>query len=213
MDQTVLLAQSTLREVKRWQLATFMAIAIIILLSLVILAMMPLKTTEVKYVEFSESGKHNFKIIKSPLSKKQKVLLIRQVLREYVKNRISYTGNHNIDTATVSKVVAMYNSEVINQFREVYNIIDKKTTIERREVFIISDIPLGKNAHQVQYKTIDHHQGKTYDNQWVSTISYSINNQIVTQENELLNPLGITVDGFFESKKKFSEEELNNIIK
>jgi len=210
--QNILLSQATLKEAKRWQLMSMFLIIIILLLISAIVTILPLKETRIKYVEFAKAGSYHFKIIESPLRKEQKLLLIRQTLRDYVLNRISYTGNVRIDTPSVQKVVAMSSVKVINQFRHVYERIDQETSIQRREVEIISDIPLSKNVHQVHYRTIDYHDKKTYESQWVATISYQFSKQIVNSQNELLNPLGIVVDGFIEAKKKLTQEDLNEIL-
>lgn len=210
--QTVLLLQNTLREARRWQLMSFILATFVLLLIVAIVSILPLKTTDIKYVEFSDSGKHNFRIVPSPLDKKQSVLLIRQILRDYVVKRISYTGSLHIDTPAVKQVVAMSTHEVTSQFREIYERIDNETTIERREVAIIADIPIGRNAHQVQYRTLDYFDGKKYENEWVATIAYDFEKQITTEENELLNPLGIVVNRFVEAKRKLSDEDLNEIF-
>jgi type IV secretory pathway component VirB8 len=210
--QEVLLLQNTLREARRWQLMAFILAAFVLLLVVTVMSLFPLRKTEIKYVEFSESGKHNFRIVPSPLEKKQSVLLIRQILREYVIKRISYTGNIHIDTPAVKQVAAMSSREVLGQFKEVYERIHIETTIERREVSIITDIPIGKNAHQVQYRTIDYFDGQKYENHWVATIAYEFEKQIATEEDELLNPLGIVVTEFIEARKKLSDEDLNEIF-
>lgn len=210
--QNILLSQSTLKEAKRWQLMSIFLIIIILLLISAIITILPLKETKIKYVEFAKAGSYHFKIIESPLSKEQKLLLIRQILRDYVVNRISYTGNVRIDTPSVQKVVAMSSKKVTDQFRYVYERIDKETSIQRRQVEIISDIPLSRNVHQVQYRTIDYHDKKTYESQWVATIAYDFSKQIVNSQNELLNPMGIVVEEFIEAKKKLTQEDLNEIL-
>ncbi len=212
MSQEVLILQSTYREAQRWKLVSFILLGLAILLVLLIMMLLPLKTTKVKYVEFAESGKQTFRIVPSPLSKKQKVLLVRQILRDYVIKRISYTGSLAIDTPNVKQVAAMSSREVIQQYKLVYNRIHEDTTIEKREVKIISDIPIGKNAHQVQYRTIDHFRGQTYEHDWVATIEYAEEKMIVKEEDELLNPLGIVVTRFIEAKKQLTDEDLNEIF-
>jgi len=210
--QEILLLESTLKEAKRWQIMSVILAMFILLLITIIIIILPLKQTEIRYVEFSNSAKHSFKVIPTPLGKKQKLLLTRQTLRDYVKNRIFYSGNNDIDTVPVKKVAAMSSKEVISGYRAIYERIHAETTIEKREVEIISDIPVSRNIHQVEYKTIDHHLGKTYENIWVATIAYKFEKQVVWEENELLNPLGIVVTGFNEAKKKLSDAELNEIF-
>lgn len=211
--QSVLLLQNTLMEARRWRLLSFVNMGLIVLLVFGYTLLLPLKTTQIRYVEFSESGKNTFRVVPSPLTKKQKILLIRQILRDYLIKRISYSGSINVDTPNVKQVAAMSTKNVIEQFREVYNKIDKESTIEKREVKIISDIPIGKNAHQVQYRTIDHYKGKTFENDWVATIEYEFTKHITNEENELLNPLGILVTQFHESRKHLGEDDLNEIFK
>lgn len=211
-SQTLLLSQRILNESKRWQLTSFMLTLLCALLILAIITILPLKTIEIRYVEFFDSAKHSFRIIPSPLSKEQKLLLLRQQLRDYVLKRISYTGNIHIDTPAVKQVAAMSNSKVTEEFKKVYNRIYKETSIERREVEIISDIVIGKNAHQIDYKTIDYHKGQTYENEWEATIVYELRNQIVTEEDEFFNIMGIVVTDFYQTKRKINQEQLNEIF-
>lgn len=210
--QEILALQRTLREATKWRAMSFMLAAVSLLLLVTIVIILPLKQTDVKYVEFSESGKVSFKVLPATLDKQQKVLLVRQMLREYVVKRITYTGNPQIDYPPIQQVIAMSSREVTNAFEEVYRRIHSESTIERREVSIISDIPLSKNVHQVQYKTIDYFQGSKYENQWTATINYKFEKQIVKEDNSFLNPLGIVVTDFIEAKKKLTEQDLNQIF-
>jgi len=210
--QNILLHQRILNEAKRWQLASFLLIGVVGVLVFAITSILPLKTVEVRYVEFFDSAKHSFKIIPSPLSKEQKILLLRQQLRDYVMKRIAYTGNVNIDTPAVMQVASMSTTEVVAEFKKIYERIHNETSIERREVEIIADIVTGKNVHQIDYKTIDYHNGKTYENEWEATVVYELRNQIVTEDSELFNPLGIVVTKFYQTKRKLDQEQLNEIF-
>jgi type IV secretory pathway component VirB8 len=210
--QQILLHQSTLREARRWQLMSFVLICVVSLLVISIVVMMPLKTTQVRYVEFIGTDKKSFRIMETPFSKEQKLLILRRAIRGYVINRVSYTGSVHIDTPAVKEVVAMSSPEVTEEFKKVYLRISTDTTIERREVEIISDIPIGQFVHQVEYKTIDHFGGQTFENQWTATIEYKLEKQITNEDDEMLNPYGLVVTKFIEAKKKLSADDLNQIL-
>jgi len=210
--QHVLLHQNSLVEARRWQLMTITCIGVILLLSLAIMFLTPLKTTEIKYVEFSKAGTYHFTVFQNPLEKNQKILLIRHMLRNYVVKRISYTGNVSLDTPNVMSVASMSSSEVLQQFKEAYERVQNESSFERRDVEIISDIPMSRGTHRVEYKTVDYFEGEKYENIWVARISYTLENSLVTEDNELNNPLGLFINGFLEEHKKLTQEQLNDIL-
>jgi len=211
--QNILLHQNSLVEARRWQIATIVSVGINILLVLAILFLTPLKTTEIKYVEFAKAGTYHFKVLPTPLAKKQKLLLIRHFLRNYVIRRISYTGSADLDRPNVLSVVSMSKRLVAAQYQESYKRIQEEASFDRRDVEIILDIPTGKGAHRVEFKTIDWHRGKSYENTWAAQIAYDFEKQFVNEENEYLNPLGLVVTKFFHEKKKLTNEDLNEILR
>jgi type IV secretory pathway component VirB8 len=200
-----------LSDIPKYQIMMGVAAFIILLQLVAIVIILPLKETKVQYVAFSDSANVSFRVIPTPLTKDQKVLLLRQALREYVTNRSA------IDFATEAhrfrRVVAMSNNDVEEELRDDWKRIEKDASFSRRDVKIISDIPIGRGVHQVEFKTTDKFQEQKYENSWVVTISYKFMKQVVKEDNELLNPLGIVVTKYYQAKKQIDEEKLNEIFK
>ena len=101
---------------------------------------------------------------------------------------------------------------LLQQYKEIYERILNESSFERRDVEIISDIPMSKGSHRIEYKTIDYFQNQKYENTWVAKISYDLKSSLVTEDNELENPLGLIVTEFIQERKKLTQEDLNEIL-
>jgi len=176
------------------------------------IVLLPLKEHSVEYVAFAESQDVMFRVLPAPLGKEQKILLVRQLLREYVYNRVQI--DNLTERPRFAKVVAMSAKNVVVDFKDEYERIERESSFTRRDVKIIADwvVDEAKNVHQVEFETIDHFRGQTYKNSWVVTLKYEFQKQKVRKSNELLNPLGLTVVHYFQAKKESTNEELNELF-
>jgi len=199
-------------EIPRYQIALGVAALIIVFQLLAIVTILPLKETKVEYVAFANSEDVMFRVLPAPLNKEQKLLLVRQLLREYVYNRV------HIDNLTernrFAKVVAMSAKSVVVDFKKEYERIEQESSFTRRDVKIIADwvVDEAKNVHQIEFETTDHYKGQTYKNSWVVTLKYQFKKSVVKKSNELLNPLGLTVDHYFQAQKELTNEDFNELF-
>ncbi|MBT4989371.1 MAG: hypothetical protein HOM96_02385 [Rickettsiales bacterium] len=205
--------QNSIADTYRWQLFCLMQIGIIGILVIAIMLMMPLKEKEVQYVAFSKADDIVFSVIETPLKKNQKLLLLRQALRNYVYNRHTFYNDKSLEYPRFKKVVAMSTDSITREFKVEYERILKESSFNKREIQIIRDIPIGTGSHQIEFKTVDTYQGKEYENFWVVNIVYEFKKFRVRADNELLNPLGIVVTNYLQAKKNLKQEELNEIFK
>lgn len=198
-------------EARRW---------VIVSLSMVCISLAAVGTTlvvltkwdpEVKYVEFSHSRDNFFRVLPSNMPQDQLGLLVRKTLRNYVYNREFI--DHITENSRFHQVVKTSNQQVAQLFEA--SLVQRKNSFadKIRDVHIISDIPVDKHIHQVEFKTIDKRIGEEqeYTNYWVANIQYFIlGNQNTTEEDALLNPFGVYVTKYNLAKRRMAgaEEEI-----
>ena len=188
------------------------SLVINVLLLIAILTMFPLKEVKPVYVAFSEEKDVVFKVLKMPLPKKQRLLVLRQLVREYVANRHKFDGI--TEYHRFRRVVSMSSKEVVERFKDEYNRIKNESTFDTREINILADtvIDEARNVHEVHFETIDTLNGEEFRNNWIVSIKYSFGKFKVKGENELLNPLGFRVIKYHQSKTKLTKEQINEIF-
>ena len=188
-----------------WRIAFFAMIALSFLLLIAIILMMPLKTTQVKFVEFSSSRDNFFTVYPANISKSQEEYLVRTFLREYVRDR------HSIDQITekvrFEKILAATSQSQHQQFKDEYrSVIDAMPGIKRL-VQVASDIALAEGVHQVEFKTTDTtDDGRSAENNWIVAIQYHlVRDKKMNEQQLLLNPLGLEVTKYSISKRDTKE--------
>lgn len=195
-----------LRMDKIKTLSVIMSIILVIFSIMIILVLAMFAKTDIKYVEFSKHNERNYvKIIpKIPLGD-DKRFLIRQMLTDYVRDRV--TIDRVTDVRRIEKVLAMSTSKVNESFRKSSERIYQEAEFERRYAEIISDHRINDNLHRITFKTIDivKDQENPVENIWTVLIGYQINKYKVQLGKELLNPIGLIVTSYSQEAETISE--------
>jgi type IV secretory pathway component VirB8 len=166
-----------------------------------IIAMMPLKQIEVRYVEFANDSHVTPKIYSSKLDSTSKALLVRSFLRNYVVDR------HSVDKVSevprFRRVRAMSNNRIFQVHKDIYFEVEKGLAGGTRDIRITYDQALSDGLHEIEFETIDERGGEVTRREWVVKIKYQIPDSYeVTKEEELLNPMGLTVYGYHFTQKE-----------
>jgi type IV secretory pathway component VirB8 len=193
--------QILLNKVRYLQLMLASCLAIILACIIAIIIMLPLKKIDVRYVEFAQDEHVTPKVYGSKLDTTTKRLLVRSLLRSYVVDR--HTIDHVSELDRFKKVKAMSTSNIFgihkNLFYKVADGLEKGT----RDIHILYDQPIEKGLHEIEFETIDTLAGKTERQQWVVKIKYFIPKSFeVTKDSELLNPLGLQIQGYHFTQKE-----------
>lgn len=169
-------------------------------------ALFPLKEIVPVIVEF-QSGGNNFVVLaKAGEELSANLGVITREIRQYVVYR------ERVDKVTESDirypfVFGLSSPEVANTFKEVYGNTESGLFFKKgfkRDVVIKRDTPLARGIHQVSFITIDTIDGKEGEikNEWVATIGYKFEEQEVSFEEKLLNPLGMVIEEYTLSRRR-----------
>jgi type IV secretory pathway component VirB8 len=196
-------------SVRVWQLVTLALVFIIAVLAVALASLFPLKETQYRYVEFLNSPDVYFRVMPSAdLSVTQKELFLRKALRKYVYDRnVKDDVTERIRAQTIR---AMSDDSVWNVFKEQFSSMITQMDGINREVEIISDNFLDKEngIHLVEFRTIDKKDSYFRVRNFNATVRYEANiNNMVDKDDELLNPLGITIKSYNLSERKLKEED------
>lgn len=185
--------QVSMRNNRIWQITTICFATASVLLAAAIISIMPLKTVEVKYVEFSHSQDSFFQVYPATMAKDQRLLLIRKALRHYVEMR--HTLNGIDEKIRFRSVLAMSTTSVWNSFKQEFERTRAVFNAEHRQIEIVYDNAIGDGIHEIEFRTIDTAaDGKQFMKNWRVNIAYTIDqNPIIKGSDDLINPLGIHI--------------------
>lgn len=198
--------QLTMQQLKRWRLAASIAASIVLVQAVAIAMMLPLKTTQVKYVEFKGDKEHVFQVHPANLPKEQNEMLVRKALRQFITDR------HVIDPSLVKesaeRLQAMSTPKVYESGKRYYLKSAERLNGGTRDIQITHDFPLSENAHQVEFITRDRNaEGEVMkERSWIGTVRYDIRKDAISSDESLSNPLGIMVTRYSLAKKPDAEE-------
>ncbi len=181
--------------------------ACILLLTIAIIIITPLKTIEPVYVEFSSSGNNFVRIAKANENIQNNDLLLSYFLRRYVIDR--ETVDKTTEQLRYERVGAYSTEELHAKFKRIYG--NKETSLYykkgfKRAVTIIRDNKLAKGIHQIEIETTDTDQ---YNNvkkaNWIITIKCEFAGQKnIAFDERLLNPAGLLVKEYTITARKKS---------
>jgi type IV secretory pathway component VirB8 len=159
---------------------------------------------QVRYVEFSQSRDHFFKVYpSSALSSTDRALLTRKAMRGYVEDRNSV---NDIDfESRFLRVRAMTDTEIFraarDQHQKAYDLLGHGRAT--REVIVTHDFEVQPGVHQVEFKTLDRSQEGAVlgTGEWIANIKYQFTKDPIADADVLLNPLNIKVMRFAIAEK------------
>ncbi len=172
-------------------------LAILILVLTIALALLfPLKKTEYVLYEFSPYGISYKKIASSEDVIERSEILVGAFMRNYVFNR------EVIDNLTEAdrflKIAEQSSTEVFEQFKELYNKI-KLNLGEKgtRKIEIKIDYPFNNDynafVYVVEFMVINIKNNKEVKQHYKAIIGYELNEQKIRLDNFTQNPLGVDV--------------------
>lgn len=182
------------------------AVLIIAALSSVIIAMFPLKTTELVVYEF-KTGTQNFvKVQAAGQNMRANEPLLDRFIREYV------TYREKVDRLTEQdryrRVYAMNSADENKRFRAAYGGEDAPVNQPgfNRDVKIIRSTRLANSYYQVEFQTSDSWEDTPdvppVENEWVATMAFTFSDQMVSKEEANFNPLGLFVSRYSLSRRQ-----------
>ena len=183
---------------------------IIIALAIALSFAFPLKTTQYILYEFSQSGQTVHRVGDSKGLVSRKVYLLRQAMREYIKDKES------IDALTekqrFARVQNMSTTQVFNNFKtrtlKTYQLFANKI----RKITIVLDTPFANNyslgVHVVDFIVEDSNKDgsnkrTTY---WSANIGYSFEQQKIKVDDLIHNFLGISINSYTINQRKTLNE-------
>ena len=177
-----------------------------------IVALFPLKKTELIYVEFQHSTNSFMVVQRAEKSIRSNEALIAMFLRSYVSCR--ETVDKMTEPDRYAHVLAFSSPKVRDVFRAIYGDKDRGLyyqTGKKRAVHIINDSALGGGVHQVLIETTDTTDGVDRNKdgrvdekktEWMITLRYGFYDQEVTKDPRnaggphLLNPMGMMIEEY-----------------
>lgn len=181
-----------------------MLIVVIALVSAIVI-ILPLKTTEYLFYEFSDSGKTFYRIGSADKLVDRKNALIRFAARRYIYKR------ETIDRLTEQdrfiEVQQMSNNQVFEDFKTSYNLVSggigdggkRVITIELDNAF---NNDFASNVHIVEFETEDRSAtGEVVKKYWKAVIGYQFNEQKLRLDDLVQNPLGFEVTSYTINKR------------
>ncbi|MBW1615595.1 MAG: hypothetical protein JRJ49_03480 [Deltaproteobacteria bacterium] len=182
----------------------------ILLLSIAIIVITPLKTIEPIYVEFSSSGNNFVKIAKANENIQNNDLLLSYFLRRYVIDR--ETVDKTTEPIRYQRIGASSTKDLYAQFQAIYG--NKETSLYykkgfKRAVAIIRDNKLAKGIHQIEIETTDTDQFNNIKKaDWIITIKYKfVEQKNIAFDDRLLNPAGLLIKEYTITARKKSSQK------
>lgn len=170
---------------------------VIVVLAIALATLFPLKEKVPVYVEF-QNGRQHFLVIargQSEINESQAVL--DREIQTYINARES------VDKVTEKErydLVYRQSSEEV--WKPFWAIVSNKNVSlfykknKKRSINITRYGNLTDGVYQVEYETIDKTEGSEEEDkikEWVATMSYTFNNQLVSYEDKHINPLGLQI--------------------
>ena len=186
-------------------LAIVLLIAFIVAVILII-SLFPLKTTEVKVVEYVD-GTDNFVRVLSPGQDIQtNQILVDYFVKKYVKDR--ETWNKVDDNERWAYVFAVSSGKVFDEHKALFE--NPKSPYKRpgfkRAVEIVRCSYISKDIRQVEFKTFDTETvGRSVeqsDKSWVATLKVNFMDRTVEYKDKDLNPLNLIVEEYSIAPRK-----------
>lgn len=190
---TSLAWQLVLEQVIRWRWIAFLSLALAACLATAIVIILPLKETEIRYVEFRGDQERSFTVYPSNLPKEQRELLIRKSLRQYVIDR------HTVEPVAlrerVTRLKSMTTAKAFGYAKRQYQKVVERLGEGRREIEIVTDFPINEESHQVEFIARDRSAAGDLiaEQSWIAQIRYQTDMNQTNSEQQLDNPLGILV--------------------
>lgn len=197
-------------SILRWSLIA--TVFCIVVLSVVVASLFPLKTIEPVYVEFSSFG-NNFVTVKKANGSFEQEELFRNIgLRSYVVMRESV--DQVTEISRYKCIRDMSSSVVEKKFNQLY--IDKRNDGTqplagikgfKRQIRLGPDFSIGKRRHRVEYTTVDTLPDEPLPktNHWVAVIQYKLLEKNISLEElqrpvgkdgSLCNPIGLYIEDY-----------------
>lgn len=176
------------------------------------LSLLPLKTIETKYVEFSSSDNNFVTIETAGKGIQSNQNLISLLLKKYVVDREKV--NHIDESERYKYVYALSTDSVGTKFKTFYG--GEKALVHKehisREIVLGPVTPIAKNIVIIDFATVDTNykkkklEGKKYkpvEHQWQATMKYRFSAQNVKEEDRELNPIGLFVTRYQASERRY----------
>jgi len=192
-----------------WLLA--LSFLIIAALGVSLSFLFPLKTTEVKYVEFQSGGNNFVRVVAANKAMQASDVLQSVQVREYVINR--EVVDKMTETQRYEKVLATSSDEVGKTFQRVYGNPETGLFYKpgfKRSIVITLDTQLAEGVRQVEFKAYDtvkgqpvkkNAKGEPVPSEWVATIAYDYSDQRVKYDDAIMNPTGFFVTDYALAKR------------
>lgn len=190
-----------LSKLRYLQLMLAGTLAIIFSLVVAMIMLLPLKEVQVRYVEFAQDSQVTPKVYSASLDTNTRELLVRSFLRHYVIDR------HTIDNVSekyrFKKVRSMSSPKIFEIHKHIYYQVLEGLQGGTRDIRILYDQSLDKGLHEIEFETVDHTASGDQRQEWVVKIRYQLPADFtVSKEEELLNPLGLVIEGYHFTQKE-----------
>lgn len=167
---TVLIYKQMAENLRTWQIISVIEGIALVTCLIGLILLFPLKTTEIKFVEFSASQDNFFRVLPSNLPKEEHELLLRKFIRLYVFNRTRH--DHVTETARFRSVKAYSTPEIFAEFTKQFNKNFESLKTFDRDIVILSDSIIENGKIMIEFKTIDKKGDNMKETNYIATIAY-----------------------------------------
>jgi len=181
--------------------AFFMAVVIIIVMSVGITVLAMTKEKEVVYVEFVNSdGRYFVRVKKAGPEIRRDEVLRSYALRQYIQNR--ETIDRQTEVERFQKVEAMTTPEEFARFKRNFEADNSVYHIEgyKREIKITRDMPLLDDVHEIEFQMINTINGKPTRNDHIINCKVRLNFDFpdieMDFEDRYYNPVGAIISEY-----------------
>lgn len=185
--------QLALNEARNWKIISLILLLLSICLSIAIVAIMPLKQVEVRYVEFFSGRDNYFKLYPAKINIQQKQALIAKALRNYIQ--YANVSDNISAKQRFAEVKAMSSNDVFLQMQNWYKLLQSKLgNAGTRDINITYSQFITDSIFEVEFETIDFIGNSEARRIWVAKLEFNLADQnIINTEAATYNPLGIKV--------------------
>ncbi len=199
------------RQVAR--LTTIISVALaaaVIALVVLLMAMFPLKQVQPMLVTIKDNGEQVVRI--EPIDKNVKALeqLKETLARQYVQLRETF--DLQTEPNRWRQMSLMSSEELSHDFQELMNPntasspfkkrAEEKTTRSVRILSSASLAPSAPDIYQVEWVSEDWHKGQMIGReQWLTTMTVSLEERAFEYEDQYINPIGFTVNHYTVARK------------
>jgi type IV secretory pathway component VirB8 len=197
--------QLALNEARRYMVISALLLVTVICLAIAIMAMLPLKETEIRYIEFTTSRDNFFKVYPANLSVTQRQLFIRKAIRRYIRDL--NIVDHMTEAKRFREIGVMTTESLFNAQKKTFKAVyEGLRDTGKREVSIIYDQALEGNIHEIEFETTDIYKQEKSVQYWIAKVHYEIpRNRELSSEEALMNPLGLVIKAYHVTKKERGE--------